>query len=118
MMIKKISREMRWIRRDLETLITSKKGVEEWLIVQKYIVRRALSLNLAQKRAGLLWSGPAFKSWNKTLVCSQPSQEADMELVLRAIQRFNGLFLHPYVENIGFEPMTSCMPCKRSSQLS
>ena len=22
------------------------------------------------------------------------------------------------VENIGFEPMTSCMPCKRSSQLS
>lgn len=24
----------------------------------------------------------------------------------------------PKVENIGFEPMTSCMPCKRSSQLS
>lgn len=23
-----------------------------------------------------------------------------------------------FVENIGFEPMTSCMPCKRSSQLS
>ena len=22
------------------------------------------------------------------------------------------------VENIGFEPMTSCMPCKRSNQLS
>ncbi len=22
------------------------------------------------------------------------------------------------VENIGLEPMTSCMPCKRSSQLS
>lgn len=22
------------------------------------------------------------------------------------------------VENIGVEPMTSCMPCKRSSQLS
>ena len=22
------------------------------------------------------------------------------------------------VENIGIEPMTSCMPCKRSSQLS
>jgi hypothetical protein len=23
-----------------------------------------------------------------------------------------------FVENIGVEPMTSCMPCKRSSQLS
>ena len=23
-----------------------------------------------------------------------------------------------FVENIGIEPMTSCMPCKRSSQLS
>ncbi len=23
-----------------------------------------------------------------------------------------------FVEIIGFEPMTSCMPCKRSSQLS
>ena len=23
-----------------------------------------------------------------------------------------------FVENIGLEPMTSCMPCKRSSQLS
>ena len=27
------------------------------------------------------------------------------------------LFFH-FVENIGIEPMTSCMPCKRSSQLS
>ena len=25
---------------------------------------------------------------------------------------------HLLVENIGIEPMTSCMPCKRSSQLS
>ena len=28
------------------------------------------------------------------------------------------LLHHSFVENIGFEPMTSCMPCKRSSQLS
>ena len=28
------------------------------------------------------------------------------------------LLLSNNVENIGFEPMTSCMPCKRSSQLS
>ena len=26
--------------------------------------------------------------------------------------------LSSFVENIGLEPMTSCMPCKRSSQLS
>jgi len=26
--------------------------------------------------------------------------------------------LREVVENIGVEPMTSCMPCKRSSQLS
>lgn len=28
------------------------------------------------------------------------------------------LFVETGVENIGVEPMTSCMPCKRSSQLS
>ena len=27
-------------------------------------------------------------------------------------------FSRAKVENIGVEPMTSCMPCKRSSQLS
>ena len=27
-------------------------------------------------------------------------------------------YIHRKVENIGVEPMTSCMPCKRSSQLS
>ena len=28
------------------------------------------------------------------------------------------LYIMSIVENIGIEPMTSCMPCKRSSQLS
>jgi hypothetical protein len=31
---------------------------------------------------------------------------------------FDNCFRIYYVEIIGFEPMTSCMPCKRSSQLS
>ena len=30
----------------------------------------------------------------------------------------NNVTVMPNVENIGVEPMTSCMPCKRSSQLS
>ena len=30
----------------------------------------------------------------------------------------NNVVVMPTVENIGVEPMTSCMPCKRSSQLS
>ena len=30
----------------------------------------------------------------------------------------NNVAVMPTVENIGVEPMTSCMPCKRSSQLS
>ena len=30
----------------------------------------------------------------------------------------NSVVVMPNVENIGVEPMTSCMPCKRSSQLS
>ena len=30
----------------------------------------------------------------------------------------NNVAVMPNVENIGVEPMTSCMPCKRSSQLS
>ena len=30
----------------------------------------------------------------------------------------NNCFRIYFVEIIGFEPMTSCMPCKRSSQLS
>ena len=33
-------------------------------------------------------------------------------------QRSLFLLLKEIVENIGLEPMTSCMPCKRSSQLS
>ena len=33
-------------------------------------------------------------------------------------QRSLFLYLKENVENIGLEPMTSCMPCKRSSQLS
>ena len=30
----------------------------------------------------------------------------------------NNVVVMPNVENNGFEPLTSCMPCKRSSQLS
>lgn len=30
----------------------------------------------------------------------------------------NSLFLESSVEKMGVEPTTSCMPCKRSSQLS
>ena len=36
----------------------------------------------------------------------------------RSLRNVRPLPKHPEVENIGFEPMTSCMPCKRSSQLS
>ena len=36
----------------------------------------------------------------------------------RSLRRDAALPQLPTVENIGVEPMTSCMPCKRSSQLS
>ena len=39
-------------------------------------------------------------------------------LLVSICQRSFGICRNPSVENNGFEPLTSCMPCKRSSQLS
>jgi hypothetical protein len=51
------------------------------------------------------------------LVRGNPSISGDIAMLKQEKPQFS-LKLLIKVENIGVEPMTSCMPCKRSSQLS
>ncbi len=45
-------------------------------------------------------------------------ESIDLFKKMRELPELSNSLCRSAVENIGLEPMTSCMPCKRSSQLS
>ena len=47
-------------------------------------------------------------------LCALPKPHKGKKRIKKAVVKMTTAL----VENIGVEPMTSCMPCKRSSQLS
>ena len=55
---------------------------------------------------------------SKKVIVKATKANNQKNITLEACRFATSLFSVGVVENIGLEPMTSCMPCKRSSQLS
>ncbi len=85
-------------------------------VLDKPMVVTDMKKRLADIMLAVSWREFANTYFEKSWVHMLPPQASPPKRSMGS--RFATAHRGVFVENIGIEPMTSCMPCKRSSQLS